>query len=87
MTEINMLEAKTNLTRLIRMLETKQEDAIIICRHGKPCAKLEFFDNKAKRRIVGRFEGKCPPLDYDLLDKMDDEIVDDIYSSMDEDIL
>lgn len=28
MTQVNMLDAKTNLSKLVRMLETKQEEVI-----------------------------------------------------------
>ena len=34
MTQVNMLEAKTELSRLIRLLETKQEDIVLIARNG-----------------------------------------------------
>ena len=81
MIEINMLEAKTNLTKLIKLLETKQEDEIIICRNGEPCAKLISYNKQLNKRIVGRFEGKYKEIDWEAFDKMDNEIVKDIYSS------
>ena len=53
-----MLDAKTNLTKMIRDLETKQEDEFIICRNGKPCAKLIYFEKKNKKRVLGKHNGK-----------------------------
>ena len=35
MTTLNMLEAKTQLCSLIKMLEDKEEDQFVICRNGK----------------------------------------------------
>ena len=86
MTEINMLEAKTNLTKLVKLLETKQEDEIIICRHGEPCAKIIPFKKKKNERIVGKYDGKCKSLNWNLIDKMEEEILEDIYTNIDEDI-
>ena len=37
---VNMLEAKTNLSKLIKKLETGEEDKIVLCRDGKPVAWL-----------------------------------------------
>jgi prevent-host-death family protein len=40
MTTVNMLEAKTNLSRLVESVESGQEKEIIIARNGKPVARL-----------------------------------------------
>lgn len=87
MTEINMLEAKTNLTKLIKLLETRQEDEIVICRNGKPCAKLIYFNQKDNLRIVGRFEGKYPSLNLNEFNNLDDEITNDFVFNADEDLI
>ncbi len=34
MTQVNMLEAKTELSKLVNMLETKQEEIIYLARNG-----------------------------------------------------
>ena len=34
LTQVNMLEAKTDLSKLVRMLETKEEDVIYLARNG-----------------------------------------------------
>ena len=57
MTIVNMLEAKTNLTKLIKLLENKEEDEIIIARNNIPVAKLVFYEKQVNKRI-GLTEGK-----------------------------
>lgn len=34
--EVSVLQAKTDLSRLLHLLETKQEDSITISRYGRP---------------------------------------------------
>ena len=40
MTTVNMLDAKSNLSRLVEALESGAEREIIIARNGKPAARL-----------------------------------------------
>ena len=40
MTTVNMLEAKTSLSKLVEAVESGAESEIIIARNGKPAAKL-----------------------------------------------
>lgn len=40
MRTVNMLEAKSNLSRLVEAVESGQEAEIIIARNGKPAARL-----------------------------------------------
>ncbi len=40
MSIVNMLEAKSNLSRLVEALESGAEQEIIIARNGKPAARL-----------------------------------------------
>lgn len=40
MTIVNMLEAKSNLSRLVEAVESGAEDEIIIARNGKPAARI-----------------------------------------------
>ena len=42
--QVNMLDAKTNLSSLVKLLETGEEEAIVIARAGKPEAKLVGYD-------------------------------------------
>lgn len=40
MLSVNMLEAKSSLSRLVHAIEQGQHAEIIIARHGRPAAKL-----------------------------------------------
>ncbi|MGB5147501.1 MAG: type II toxin-antitoxin system prevent-host-death family antitoxin [Porticoccaceae bacterium] len=52
MTAINMLEAKTNLSRLVDAIERGAEREIIIARNGKPAARLvPMADSPVEQRI------------------------------------
>ena len=44
MTTVNMLEAKTSLSKLVEAVESGAETEIIIARNGKPAAKLVSID-------------------------------------------
>lgn len=77
MTQVNMLEAKTQLTKLIKTLETKQEDEIIIARDGKPIASIKLINNKNDRsKLFGCGKGiiKHHDLDLDEFNSLNEEI-------------
>ncbi len=78
MIQVNMLEAKTNLTKLVKLLETKQEDEVLICRNGLPVAKIIKFEKQAGKRI-GIAKGKHKPLDLDEFNSMNEEIEKEFY--------
>lgn len=46
MSIVNMLEAKTTLSKLVDQVESGTEPEIIIARNGKPAAKLVRIDTK-----------------------------------------
>ena len=54
MVTVNVHEAKTNLSRLLARVEAGEE--IIIARNGKPVARLERVQPRAKRQ-PGRWKG------------------------------
>jgi len=45
MPAVNMLDAKTNLSRLVESLEQGTEREFIIARHGRPAARLVPLGN------------------------------------------
>ncbi|HKJ85179.1 MAG TPA: type II toxin-antitoxin system prevent-host-death family antitoxin [Spirochaetia bacterium] len=53
MEQINMHQAKTQLSRLVEALESGAEDEITIARNGKPVARLVRIEERrdARRRI------------------------------------
>ncbi|MBR1592180.1 MAG: hypothetical protein IJ666_04135 [Ruminococcus sp.] len=43
MVQVNMFEAKTELSELVKMLETHEEDVIYIARNGVEVAQITFI--------------------------------------------
>lgn len=76
MVQVNMLEAKTNLSKLVAQLESREVDYVIISRNGTPVAKIERFNfNTGERRQLGLCDGEFDiPDDIDFLN---DEILED----------
>ncbi len=74
MTQINMLEAKTELSKWVRKLENNEEDVVILARSGKPVAQLTRIDTPPVKKRIGVAKGKFTiPDDFD---KWDPEIAD-----------
>ncbi|MBQ3372329.1 MAG: type II toxin-antitoxin system prevent-host-death family antitoxin [Oscillospiraceae bacterium] len=59
MMAVSMFEAKTNLSRYVSAVESKEEAYIVIMRNGKPAAKIVPFETGEERRI-GIAKGKLP---------------------------
>ena len=58
MTVVNMLEAKSNLSRLVEAVETGTEREIIIARNGRPAAKLVPVRAASRGKRIGVAKGK-----------------------------
>ena len=58
MLQVNILEAKTDFSRLIRLLETKKEDFITVARNGKPVAKITLINETPVSKRIGVAKGK-----------------------------
>ena len=72
MMQVNILEAKTNLSNLVRLIETGKEDRIIIARYGKPVVKMVLYNDVPVSKRIGVAKGKLKsPED---LDQHNDEI-------------
>lgn len=57
MTTINMLQAKSNLSRLVESIEQGEEREIIIARNGRPAAKLVPLSSVPASRRIGVAKG------------------------------
>ena len=68
MAPVNMLEAKTSLSKLVEAVESGAEKEIIIARNGKPAAKLVPIDAPKPRIKIGHFDGiyEIGPIDPEL---------------------
>lgn len=70
--QVNIVEAKTNLSNLIRLIETGKEECIIIARYGKPIVKMVAYNDAPVLKRIGVTKGKLKsPED---LDQYNDEI-------------
>jgi prevent-host-death family protein len=58
MPTVNMLEAKSNLSELVRAVESGEQDEIIIARNGVPAARLVRVQKLKAPRRLGIAEGK-----------------------------
>ncbi len=58
MSIVNMLEAKTHLSKLVESLESGQETEIIIARHGRPAARLVPLKPANPGQRIGVAKGK-----------------------------
>ena len=75
MSTVNMLEAKTNLSKLVEAVESGAESEIIIARNGKPAARLVAFEPDVRKpRKLGQLAGKYPPMNFEGFQAMDAEI-------------
>lgn len=67
MRAVNVLEAKTNLSRLLESLESGREEEIIIARHGHPVARLTPVTKGRAGDRIGVARGKFTvPDDIDV---------------------
>lgn len=58
MIQVNILEAKTDFSRLIRLLESKREDCITVARNGKPVVKMTLIHETPVSNRIGVAKGK-----------------------------
>ncbi len=71
---VNILEAKTDFSKLVRQIETGEEDTIIVARYGNPVAKLVAYDKVPVEKRFGVAKGE---LQYpDDIDECNDEIAE-----------
>lgn len=77
---VNMLDAKTNLSKLVDAVESGAEDEVIIARNGKPAAKLVAVTTRVDTsKRIGLFEGKYPPMSLEDFNASNDEIAKLFY--------
>ena len=65
---VNMLEAKSHLSRLVEAVESGRETEVIIARNGRPAARLVPIKGRVTGQRIGVAEGKFViPDDIDAL--------------------
>ena len=66
MTTVSMFEAKTNLSNLVKLVETGKEDMVVIARYGKPVVKMVTYTDVPVSKRIGVAKGKLKsPADLD----------------------
>jgi len=78
MPKVNMLEAKTNLSKLVEAVETGKETEIIIARNGRPAARLVAIAETPKIRL-GLHDGEYPDMTQEQFDASNEEIAKLFY--------
>ena len=72
MVQANMLEAKTELSKLVRLLETRQEDVVYIARNNVPVVQMTLIELPQEEPRIGVAEGEFTvPSDFG---EWDDEV-------------
>lgn len=66
MPSVNMLQAKSSLSRLVEAIELGHEREVIIARNGRPAAKLVPIDMMPAGHRIGIAKGK-----FDVPDNID----------------
>ena len=75
MATVNMLEAKTKLSKLVQAVESGAEAEVIIARNGKPVAKLVPLDAPKKMPLrIGMYDGIYPITTQEEFDADNEEI-------------
>lgn len=59
MLQANVLETKNGLSGFLRLLESGQEDCVIIARHNKPVAKIVPFRSDDASNRIGIARGQA----------------------------
>ncbi len=68
--QVNILEAKTDFSKLIRLLESKKEEFITVARNGKPVARITLIEDVPVSKRIGIAKGKFKsPINFNEYDK------------------
>lgn len=76
MTIVNMLEAKSSLSKLVEAVESGAEAEIVIARNGKPVARLVPYKPQRAGQRLGAARGQfVVPDDFDA----DNQQIEDLF--------
>jgi antitoxin (DNA-binding transcriptional repressor) of toxin-antitoxin stability system len=82
MPQVNMLEAKTQLSRLVEAIESGKESEIVLARNGKPVARIVGIESgRVVPRRLGLHNGELPDLSLEEFNAADAEIAAAILDS------
>ena len=67
MLSVNMLQAKSTLSKLVESIENGSEEEVIIARNGRPAAKLVSVEDVVLGHRIGVAKGRfVAPADIDV---------------------
>ncbi|MCL2783862.1 MAG: type II toxin-antitoxin system Phd/YefM family antitoxin [Propionibacteriaceae bacterium] len=72
---VNMLEAKTQLSKLVEAIENGSEEEIFIARNGRPVARLVSLPDREPSALLGIAQGQFE-FDKNTFDSLDEEVAD-----------
>ena len=72
MCQMNVLEAQTNFSKIIAMLERGEEKEVIVARAGKPAVRITWIEQEDVSKRIGVAKGKF--VLPDDIDECNDEI-------------
>ena len=75
MVVMNMLQAKTHLSKLVEAIESGSEEEILIARNGRPVARLVPLSKPSSAALIGIAKGQFE-FDKDSFDSLDAEVAD-----------
>ena len=58
MMQVNIVEAKTDFSKLVRILESKREDSITVSRNGKPIVRMTLINETPVSKRIGAGKGR-----------------------------
>ena len=80
MAQVNMLEAKTNLSKLVEAIESGAESEIVLARNGKRVARIVPLVVPAKNpRRLGLAQGVYGDFSLEELNALNDEVAKLFY--------
>ena len=72
---VNVYEAKTNMSKLMHLVESGQEKEIIVCNRGNPVLRwVPIAASSQNPRPFGILKGKYPKSDLGSFFELDEEI-------------
>ncbi len=81
MTAVNMLEAKTNLSRLVDRIERGLDGEIVIARNGRPAARLVPIARSGAGKRIGLLKGRFQAPSLEELDQENPAIARDFQGA------
>jgi prevent-host-death family protein len=74
MPTVNMLEAKSQLSKLVEQVASGETREVIIARNGKPAARLVPLEAPRSAIRLGIAKGRYPPLDDAAFQALDADV-------------